>query len=434
VQQAATPYCGFARDRDGRLYIPRSAAHVMVSAPTETGKTRRVLAPTAVLWSGPAVVISSKDDLMELVMQRRGGPRALIDLRPDYSAVYPDGLQRFSFDPTTLITTPDQAVTVADTIMQMATVGLGAGADQVSDGGVWESQAEGPLAAMLYAATRGHRGIGWVLLAVDNLRFDKTHPGTPGWQMAADIVSDIPLFRNALERTLDMDRRQRDSIAITMRKAVTPWLRLALRKTTAPAFEESFLDDPTATLFVLAPAEGTIAGAAVTLVDALVRSWRAKTSRRQMIHRLLVVLDEATNTCAMPALRRYIGEGRGLGVNMVIAVQASSQLDTVYGREYANELRDIFPATLIMYGAAEMGMLQRAEQWAGQTTKRQESFDQARGGKTLSSQLVSMLDYRRLLPEDREHARLLQRGTPGVTTEIPDWSVFVERFDRAVSA
>jgi len=54
---------------------------VLVSAPTETGKTRRILAPAAVLWGGPVVVVSSKDDLLALVSQRRCGPSALIDLR-----------------------------------------------------------------------------------------------------------------------------------------------------------------------------------------------------------------------------------------------------------------------------------------------------------------------------------------------------------------
>ena len=92
-----------------------------------------------------------------------------------------------------------------------------------------------------------------------------------------------------------------------------------------------------------------------------------------------------------------------------MAVQASSQFDTVYGSAYAHELRDIFPAALIMYGAAEMDMLRRAEEWSLQTTRRQESFDQASGAKTLSSQLGSTLDYRRLMPPN-EHARLWLRG------------------------
>ena len=100
-----------------------------------------------------------------------------------------------------------------------------------------------------------------------------------------------------------------------------------------------------------------------------------------MLHRLLIVIDEAANVAPMPALRRHVSEGRGLGVNLLLSVQASSQFDTVYGSSYARELRDTFPAALIMYGAAEMEMLQRAEQWSRETTRRQETFDQASGGK-----------------------------------------------------
>ncbi len=207
---------------------------------------------------------------------------------------------------------------------------------------------------------------------------DKQNPDAPGWHSAARYVADQPLFRNALLRTLAMDPKQRDSIALTMRKAVTPWMRLGLRGITEPYFDESFLAEPDATLFILAPAEGSIAGAAVTLLEHLVRSWRGKTARKEMLHRLLIVIDEAANVAPMPALRRHVSEGRGLGVNLLLSVQASSQFDTVYGSSYARELRDTFPAALIMYGAAEMEMLQRGEQWSRETTRRQETF---RSGK-----------------------------------------------------
>ncbi|GAB4710608.1 hypothetical protein MOKP122_48390 [Mycobacterium avium subsp. hominissuis] len=113
-------------------------------------------------------------------------------------------------------------------------------------------------------------------------------------------------------------------------------------------------------------------------------------------------------------------------------MQASCQFDTVYGSAYARELRATFPAALIMYGADEMEMLQRGEQWSRETTRRQESFDQATGGKTLSSQLGPSLDYRRLLPQNRGEARLLRRGTAGITTELPDWQEFIAKYDRAV--
>lgn len=51
--QPETPYCGFMRRFvKGReqLYVPRTAAHCLISAPTESGKSRRLLAPASALW------------------------------------------------------------------------------------------------------------------------------------------------------------------------------------------------------------------------------------------------------------------------------------------------------------------------------------------------------------------------------------------------
>lgn len=430
-----TPYCGFQRDPNTSLLkVAASAAHVLVSAPTETGKSRAVLAPAAVLWPGPAIIVSSKDDLFQLVMQRRYGPNALIDLRPDYDAEYP-GIETMGFDPTAMITTPDQAVTAANTMMAMSGVGLGGGAGgQSVDSGIWESNTEGPLAAMLFAAAENNLGMDWVLLAVDNMEWieDPQVERQPGWQLASELVEHTKLFHNALRRTLDMDPKQRDSIALTMRKAVMPWMRLSLRGVNYEPFSEDFLDDPNATLYVLSAQEGAIAGAAVTLLENIVKIWRAKTARNEMRHRLLIVIDEATNVAPMPGLRRHIGEGRGLGVNLMLAVQASSQFDTIYGSAYAHELRDIFPAALIMFGAPEMEMLRRAEEWSLETTRRQETFDQASGNKTLSSHLGSTLEYRRLLPPNKKTGRLLLRGTPGVQTELLDWSEFIPIYDEQI--
>ena len=141
--------------------------------------------------------------------------------------------------------------------MQMSTVGLGSGADQVSDGGIWESQAAGPLAAFLYAASPNGNGLGmsWVLTAVDNI--DPEQFDSPGWAQAAGLCHKYEVLALGMMRILEMDARQRDSVAITMRKAITPWLRTALNAADVlPPFTPDFLDKPDATLFVLAPADG----------------------------------------------------------------------------------------------------------------------------------------------------------------------------------
>lgn len=433
-----TPYCGFAQRADGTLYVPESGPHVRLSGPTGIGKTRRLLAPAIVKWGGveggPAVVVSPKDDLMELVCERRWGPKAVIDLRPDYAPVYPPGVEVITFDPTTAITTPGEALTVAETIMQMATVGFGSLADQVSDGGTWESQAAAPLAAILYAASDagGGGGIDWVLRAVDNIAVEGEDVDKPGWAMAAGRVQQFEVLALGMMRVLDMPDRQRDSVAITMRKAVTPWLRTTFKKDPLKAFDPKFLDDPHATLFIISPADGTGAGAAVTLLDSLIRVWRAKVARREMFYRLLLVIDELPNTAPLPSLRRVIGEARGLGVSVYSAHQAESQLDTVFGPIQGKELRSVHPATVIMYGAEEFEVLGWAEKWSGEGTRRDESFGKADGHKGLNGRFGPVLTSVSLMPEDTDHARMLLRGTPGICTEIPDWTEFKRRYDNVM--
>ena len=94
----------------------------------------------------------------------------------------------------------------------------------------------------------------------------------------------------------------------------------------------------------------------------------------------------------------------------------------------------IFPATLIMYGAREVELLEAAEHWSGFTTRRPESFGQADGHKTLNSDLGAGLRWQELLPPNREHARLLIRGGVGNCVEIPDWTVFRSYYDATVTA
>jgi len=84
-----TPFAGWTRDERGRRVPLESAPHVGAFPPPGTGKTRKWLAQSAVLWPGPCLVSSSKDDFMQLVASRRIGPVALLDLRPIAAPLYP---------------------------------------------------------------------------------------------------------------------------------------------------------------------------------------------------------------------------------------------------------------------------------------------------------------------------------------------------------
>lgn len=431
-----SPYCGFEVGVDGVWRQIGGPPMVMVSAPTETGKTRRLFGPAALLWGvGPVVVVNSKDDLMQLISQRRDGPAAVIDLRPIADAKYPPGVMPMGFDPTKGVTDESEALTVGETIMQMSAVGVGSTTDQVTDGGIWELQAAAPLGALLFAARpEEHGGNGggmeWVLLAASDLDVGGD-PGRPSWETAIDYAQ-TEAVRSDIRRILAMDAKQRDSVALTVTKAIRPWLRTSISKGgPLTGFMPEFLDQDYATLHILAPADGTVAGAAVSLVDSLIRRWREKTARREKFHRLLILIDEWPNTAPIPPMDRYVGEGRGLGVNIMAAVQDSSQLKKVYGNNYHEVLQKIFPASLLLHGSIERELLDIAVYAAGLTTRRTESFTQHDGHRSLSSVFGNMFEGPELLSPDREHARLLLRNQGGgKLVRIPDWTEFVRMYDR----
>ena len=129
-------------------------------------------------------------------------------------------------DPTTLVSTAADAMETAEVLLG------GSLTKSPNLDSIWTTAAQGPLAAMLYAGSvRGTaKGIEWVLQAVDNPDEDNDNPDAPGWHSAARHVSGQPLFRNALLRTVAMDPRQRDSIILAMREALSPWDRLRQRE------------------------------------------------------------------------------------------------------------------------------------------------------------------------------------------------------------
>ena len=173
-----SPFAGWTRDDRGRLVPLESAPHVGGFAPPGTGKTRRWLAQSAVLWPGPALVSSSKDDLMQMVASRRAGPIALLDLRPITAPFYPNDFVAYRFDPTALITGLDEAKATAQSLLSTSAVALSGSAFRSGpDPGPWDQLAFAPLTCLLFAASPAATGLGmdWALEASENLDAPPLH-------------------------------------------------------------------------------------------------------------------------------------------------------------------------------------------------------------------------------------------------------------------
>lgn len=415
-----TPFAGFI---DG---APASSApHVLVSGPSGVGKSRRVLGPGILMWEGPVVAISSKPDLVDLCLEQRlgwggAGRTYVLDLSGEVpDEVLPDGVRKVVVDPVALISSDDDAIDLATILMQSGAAGAGGGNNGGGGDAFWENISVAPLAAILRAA--GNDGIEWALSAVSrtDLEHDEDNeepedPDTPSWEAAIGRLETVStMLQDQLTSAGLLDAKMRDSIGITMRSAVAPWLRSTVRGRDAEApFVPDMLSHPRSTLFIVAPATGVAAGAAVSCVDFISKRWRANQTEAVKLPRLLMVVDELCNTLPWPKLPTVVTESRAMGIHLLVAVQATSQFARRYGPDGMNELRDVFPATLLLVGAPEKEMLEKAAWWYGESERQKLSSDHL-GRQSQASEKAETISAADLLPRSKAEGRLLRGSRPG---------------------
>lgn len=415
-----TPFGGFI---DGTP--AQTAPHLLVSGPSGVGKSRRVLGPGILMWGGPVVAVSSKPDLIDLCLQRRhewSGHRNtfVLDLSGEVpDDVLPSGVEKVIVDPTVLVNTDDDALDLASILMQSGAAGAGGGGRGGGGDPFWENISVGPLAAILRAA--GSRGIAWAREAVGKIdppdldEFGNSEDtDSPCWiNVIGTLQESSPMLAQEIASAAKLEAKMRDSVMVTMKSAVAPWLRSTVAGDGSHrAFTPDMLASARATLFVVAPATGVAAGAAVSCVDFISKRWRANQTERTRLPRLLMVVDELCNTMPWPKLPTVVTESRAMGIHLLCAVQATSQFAKRYGADGMTELREVFPAVLCLTGAAEKEMLEKAAWWYGQSERAKTSVDHL-GRASLSSEKTETIAATDLLPRSIDEGRLLRGKRPG---------------------
>ncbi|PQM45307.1 hypothetical protein C1Y40_04532 [Mycobacterium talmoniae] len=254
----------------------------------------------------------------------------------------------------------------------------------------------------------------------------------PSWWDARQYFATMPwsVLPTRLERVAMLAGRQRDSVALGMSAALFPWVYESVRRQDLPVFDPRCLDDPTASLFILAEPEGGGVGAALPLVQAIVSQWRRKTSLNILEHNLLVAIDELTNTLPLPTLDVLVSEARGLGINLLVALQAAQQIAHRYDPIFMETLLRIFPVMLVMHGSAELEMLEQGSLWSGLTVRSTETVDQTNGNRVISTEEGPRLLPQELQPRERYRGRLLFRGYEGIEVELPSFEQFLHMYDN----
>ena len=141
----------------GVLRTPPDCAAIVVGPP-KAGKTRKVIAPTLACWDGPALVTSTKGDILQSAAHRaRRGPVAVYD--PTGSLGHPE--VSVGFSPLSRCGTWDGAVEVAAALLSPASAD-----ESVRHGEHFAIAARALLAPLFHAAALSGGGIdrarGWL--------------------------------------------------------------------------------------------------------------------------------------------------------------------------------------------------------------------------------------------------------------------------------
>ncbi|MEP9391136.1 TraM recognition domain-containing protein [Gordonia sp. VNK1] len=390
-----------------------------------THNSRRVLGPGVITWGGPVVAISSKPDLIELCLEARhrnahGSRTYVLDLSgqvPD--DVLPEGVEKVVIDPVALIGSADEALDLVSVLMKAGAAGASSSASGQSGDPFWENISIAPLAGILRAA--GADGIAWAKAAVGR-------PDPPAVENPDDGPDTVtPCWINAIQRLEELgedqlsdellsahgtDSKMRDSVMITMKSAIAPWWRSTVVGGRGErVFAPDMLEHPASTLFVVAPAGSIEAGAAVAAVDSISAHWRRGQTRPKQLEHLLIACDELCNTFPWTKLPIVVTEARAMGIAVLAAVQSTSQFARRYGREGMDELRDVFPSILVLCGAPEKEIMEKAAWAHGRTERQKQSVDHAGRGSS-SGEISEVFHGSDLVPKDIDHGRLLRGSRP----------------------
>ncbi|WP_336670112.1 TraM recognition domain-containing protein [Tsukamurella sp. USMM236] len=429
-----TPFGGFI---DGRP--ARTGPHCLVTGLTGLGKSRRVLGPGLLMWDGPAVAISSKPDLIDLCLERRlewGGhdKTYVLDMSgqvPD--DVLPPGVIRVYADPVALIANDDDALDIAGELFKSGTAGQSGGGKDSGGDSFWESATIAVLAGVLRAA--GEDGVRWARSAVGRIQPPtEEDTETPCWINAIDRLERMGSddLADEIEEAMTGEEKFRDSVRITAKTGLVPWLRTTVRGRPGEVpFLPEMLEEGCATLFMVAPADGVAAGAAVATVDAISNHWRRGQTRKIPLPQLLVVADELCNTLPWSKLPTVVTESRAMGLALLVAVQSTTQFARRYGEAGMVELRAVFPSILCLAGTGttEPEIL-KAAAWAHGQSEWQKITVDHKGNQSQTSERVDTMHGAELIPDSIDHGRLLRGSHPDSTgPALSEAGLLVDLFD-----
>lgn len=360
--------------------------HMLVGAPTRSGKTRRVVATEAVEHNGPAVILSNKLDVLQMTLaaRERRGPVWV------YAPLSPQAGECVGWTPLTGCEHRDRALSMSQWIFDADPT-----ASQASDssGGArfYNREAvEVLMPALLQAAALGGHSmgdvLGWLRGGVDALDRPREileandDPRTLAWA-SADSLAGIQ----------KLDERPRSLLTMSAAQLIGAYRLPAVQAADRAGFDPAELLSKNGTLFLIAPEDqadalapifGGILGEILRACEQ--RSHKVKDPRRLVPVKILA--DEAAHLAPLGKLPTYLSVSSGWGVRFCVIYQSLAQIRHRYGQQAdaitANTLCKVFMGPIHDKATRDEIVALLGHEQVQQTSHTSDSFGSSRSTTT----------------------------------------------------
>jgi type IV secretion system protein VirD4 len=422
------------RARPGSLVLGRRGAHliateaetsVLVIGPTRSGKTSGLVVPNLLEWSGPAIVTSTKSELVDLTAAHRrgGGPVFVYDPTGEIG----DRADTVSWSPLAGCEVLDVAWTVAAWLCAGLQQGGGRGDN---DWAHWAESGKLLIAPLLYAAAACDHTIVDVRDWIHSFDVDTPLALLAGMAAAQPGRDTDPGRAIAMLSSIDQrPEKERGTVFSTVMRIFSVFNERAVAASamTSRLDPERFLSER-GTLYLCTPRQSPERVASLfvgILMTVVTRAYgmAAQQPRGRLQPELGLFLDELANVVPIEELPSLASQGAGRGIVLMSIIQDFSQLRARYGGDRANSILNNHGCKMVLPGISDPETSEVIAKLVGrgEYTDVQVSHNDGRASRSYSVRQDQMAspDALRQLPEGM--GVVLYRGRPPTIVRLRPW-------------
>jgi type IV secretion system protein VirD4 len=330
----------------GRLVAAERLQSVIAIGPAQSQKTSGLAVPAVLEWEGPVLAACMKADLIRHTMTQRWH-KGEVYL---YDPAGVTGLDASTWSPLSRCFNWEGAYRMGRSLVD---AGRGAG-QGTPDADFVHNAAATLLAALLLAAATSDRSMGDVVRWVQ--RQERAEVS------AALSVAGEPAASDAMQLISSLTEQHRSQAYAAVLTVISAYTDPAVREgvLTTQLSAERLLDGRANTAYVCAPAheQRRLGPVFVALVQDVIELAYERSSQlgRPLDPPLLVVLDDAATSAALPQLDVYASTAANRGVQLVTIFRHVSQMQTRYG-DRAEVLLNNHRAKIILSGITDQATL-----------------------------------------------------------------------------